>query len=74
MILGEALAGKLPAQEVAGLASQTWAALATRLTGYITADGPRPCPMETPSAVLEMCAAAGVPCPGGIDIGEDTED
>ena len=71
IVIGEGLAGKLPAQEIASLVSQTWAALATRLTGFLCSDGPRSVPMETPRAILEMCAKVGVPVPQGIDIGLD---
>jgi hypothetical protein len=74
LVVGEALEGRLPQEEIAKLVAETWCALATRLTGYITADGPRSVPLETPPQILAMCAAAAVPCPTGIDIGEDTED
>ena len=74
LVVSEALEGRMTEQEQAKLVGEIWAALACRLTGYITADGPRSVPLETPPQILAMCAAAAVPCPTGIDIGEDTED
>lgn len=73
LVLTESLRGQLPPQELAKLTAEVWCALATRLTGYLTADGPRPCPMETPPQILAMCAKVGVACPAGIDVGMDTE-
>jgi hypothetical protein len=73
LVVGEALAGKLPAREIASLVSETWAALCCRLTGYIASDTPRPVPLTTPPQILAMCAKVGVRCPSGIDIGEDVE-
>ena len=71
LVLSEALEGRMTAQEQAKLASEIWAALCCRLTGFLCSDGPRSVPMETPRAILEMCAKVGVPVPQGIDIGLD---
>jgi hypothetical protein len=74
LVVSEALEGRMTEQEQAKLVGEIWAALACRLTGYITADGPRSVPLTTPPQIVAMCAKVGVRCPTGLDIGEDTED
>ena len=70
LVIG-ALEGRLPQEEIAKLVAETWCALATRLTGFLTADGPRSVPLTTPRAIREMCAKVGVACPAGVDLGMD---
>ena len=71
LVLTESLQGRMTEQEQAKLASEIWAALATRLTGFLTSDTPRSVPLTTPPQILAMCAKAGVACPAGVDVGED---